>query len=95
MLQSSRYIQLAPNVVMHKKNDEALLLKLDSENVFALNTSATRIVTLLSEGLSVGAIVESLAREYGDGRSTDIDVDVERLVESLIAAGLVVESNRA
>ncbi len=94
MQQPSRYIQLAPHVVMHKKNDEALLLKLDGENVFVLNASATRIVALLSHGLSLGETVERLAREYGDGRSADIEIDVERLVERLTAAGLVVESSR-
>lgn len=95
MQQPSRYIQLAPHVVMHKKNDEALLLSLDRENVFALNASGTRIVSLLTEGQSVGATVERLAREHGDDPSADIETDVEQLIANLIAAGLVVESNRA
>jgi hypothetical protein len=81
-------VTLAPDVVLRVINGEALLLKLNAEDVFALNDTGTRIVQLFAEGRDLDAVLEALHEEYGVER-TELRQAISELVDALRARGLV------
>jgi hypothetical protein len=81
-------VTLAPDVVLRVINGEALLLKLNAEDVFALNDTGTRIVQLFTEGRDLDAVLEALHEEYGVER-TELRHAIRDLVDALRARGLV------
>jgi hypothetical protein len=82
------FVTLGPSVVLRIIKGEGLLLKLDAEDVFALNASGTRIVQLLLEGRDLDAVVSALEEGYSAERS-ELQRDVTNLVEQLRSRGLV------
>jgi hypothetical protein len=87
-------VTLAPDVVLRVINDEALLLKLNAEDVFALNDTGTRIVQLMTEGRDLEAVLDALEEEYGVER-VELQRAVTDLVDALRARGLVAVSRGA
>lgn len=87
-------VTLAPDVVLRVINGEALLLKLNAEDVFALNDTGTRIVQLMTEGRDLEAVVDALQDEYGVER-VELRQAVKDLVDALRARGLVAVSRGA
>ncbi len=87
-------VTLAPDVVLRVINGEALLLKLNAEDVFALNDTGTRIVQLMTEGRDLEAVVDALEEEYGVER-VELQQAVKDLVDALRARGLVAVSRGA
>jgi hypothetical protein len=81
-------LRFAPDVVVRHVGSEALALKLTAETAYSLNETAARIAVLISEGLTMHAIVERLAAEYGQPPDL-ISSEVERLVEDFGVKGLV------
>ena len=84
----------APDVVLQVVDDEALILKLRQEVVFALNETGARIAHLIAEGKSIDLVSETLAREY-ERCVTEIKPEVERLIASLKAKGVLIERRNA
>jgi hypothetical protein len=87
-------VTLAPDVVLRVINGEALLLKLNAEDVFALNDTGTRIVQLMTEGRNLEAVLDALEEEYGVER-LELQRAVTDLVEALRTRGLVTVSRGA
>jgi hypothetical protein len=87
-------VTLAPDVVLRVINGEALLLKLNAEDVFALNDTGTRIVQLMTEGRDLEAVLDALEEEYGVER-VELQRAVTDLVDALRARGLVAVSRGA
>ena len=87
-------VTLAPDVVLRVINGEALLLKLNAEDVFALNDTGTRIVQLMIEGRDLEAVLDALQEEYGVER-VELQQAVKDLVNALRARGLVAVSGQA
>ena len=83
----------APDVVLQVIDDEALILKLQQEVVFALNETGARIAHLIGEGQSIDLVSETLAREY-ERCVTEIRPEVERLIEVLKSKGVLVVRRR-
>jgi hypothetical protein len=81
-------VTLAPDVVLRVINGEALLLKLNAEDVFALNDTGTRIVQLIAEGRDLDAVLDALEEEY-DVERAELRQAVGDLVDALGARGLV------
>lgn len=79
----------AADVILKVIDREALVLKLDDEVVFSLNETGARIAQLIAEGRGIDAVVDVLVGEYAAQRS-DVDHEVTRLVETLLARGLLV-----
>lgn len=82
-------LAFAPDVVVQVINGEALILKLQEEEVFSLNETGARIAQLIGEGRSVDAVVDTLTAEYETSRA-DIEREVIDLVQALVSKGLVV-----
>jgi Coenzyme PQQ synthesis protein D (PqqD) len=88
-------VSFAPDVVLQVIDGDALLLKLQDEEVFSLNATGARIAELVAEGLFLDAIVARLAHEY-EASPSDVRKDVDDLVRTLRAKGLlVVETEEA
>lgn len=83
----------APDVVLQVIDDEALILKLQQEVVFALNETGARIAHLIGEGQSIEMVSETLAREY-ERCVTEIRPEVERLIDVLKSKGVLVVRRR-
>lgn len=80
---------LAPDVVFQVIKGEALILKLDDEQVFALNETGARIAELITQGHRVDAVAAALSAEFGVARDR-IDAEVRALVQSLVSRGLLI-----
>jgi hypothetical protein len=79
----------APDVVVQVINGEALILKLQEEEVFSLNETGARVAQLIAEGRSLDAVIDTLTAEYETSRQ-DIEREVTDLVQTLVSKGLVV-----
>ena len=87
MTDRQRYV-LAPEAVFKPSGEEALILKLDDETMFALNATGARIVALAVEGRDRGAIVRTLAEEYHSS-ADEIAREAGGLLDELVAGGLL------
>ena len=79
----------APDVVVQVINGEALILKLQEEEVFSLNETGARVAQLIGDGRSLDAVIDTLTAEYETSRQ-DIEREVTDLVQTLVSKGLVV-----
>jgi hypothetical protein len=80
--------RFAPDVVIQWSGDEAVLLKLTDETVFALNSTGARIAALINEGADLAHIVEQLGAEYQLPVGA-VEDDVRELLDVLLAKGLI------
>jgi coenzyme PQQ synthesis protein D (PqqD) len=85
--ESMRY-ELAADVVVQVADAEALLVKLNDENMFALNATGTEIVRAIAGGTPVDALVAQLADTYA-AVPADVERDVKALVAELVQRGLL------
>jgi hypothetical protein len=87
MPDTTRY-QLSPDAVLRTAGDEALIVKLEAEDMFGLNATGAHVVQRLLDGQSVDALIDELAAEYLADRR-DVERDVVDLVQTLVARGLL------
>jgi hypothetical protein len=85
--ETMRY-ELAADVVLQVADAEALLVKLNDENMFALNATGTEIVRAIAGGTAVDALVAQLADTYA-AVPADVARDVKALLAELVQRGLL------
>lgn len=88
MTRQDRYA-LSPDAVLQLGDGEALIVKLNAEDMFALNDTGAAIVQRLADGRAVSAVVEELASAYNVG-AEDVARDVQGLIAELLGRGLLV-----
>jgi hypothetical protein len=81
-------VQVPDDVLISNLQDESVILNLDSERYYGLDSVGTRILSVLTMSDSIEAAYNRLVQEY------DVDRDVLRqdliaLVENLVEQGLV------
>lgn len=81
-------VKVPEEVLISNLQDESVLLNLESERYYGLDTVGTRILSVLTTSDSIEAAYNTLVQEY------DVDADVLRqdllaLVESLVNQGLI------
>ena len=81
-------ISISKDVLTQELQDETVLLDLDSENYFGLDSVGTRIWQLLNEGQDEVAIVNTLLDEYEVEREV-LEKDISGLLSRLNEAGLI------
>ncbi len=81
--------ELAPDAVLQLADEEALLVKLTDENMYALNASGAAIVQRIAAGEPVGRVIDELAATF-DADPADVGRDVRDLVDELMRRGLLV-----
>lgn len=87
-------VSIPDDVLISNLQEESVILNLQSERYFGLDSIGTRILTLLSTSDSIEEAYEQLLREY------DVDEQVLRddlisLVQDLAEKGLVSINHRA
>lgn len=85
----SHQAQPADDVLFQQVGDEAVLLKLASENYFGLDAVGTRIWALLNEDSGLKRAYDILIDEY-EVEPDLLERDLLELVERMADAGLVV-----
>ena len=80
--------RLNPNVVAQRVEDQVVLVNLDTNRIFALNSTGARFWELLVQGRTAAEIHAELSEEYPvDG--TELQREMERLLDELKAEALV------
>jgi len=82
-------VSFAPDVIVQTIDGEALILKLQDEEVFSLNATGARIAQLIGEGQRLDTLIDILSSEYGLS-SKDVEREVDSLVQKLLSKGLVI-----
>ena len=82
-------LSFAPDVVVQVINGEALILKLQDEEVFSMNETGARDAQLIDEGRTLDGVIDALTDEYATPRE-EIERAVDDLVQALVSKGLVV-----
>ena len=85
----SQTIKISDDVLSQEVSGEMVLLDLKSEEYLGLNEVGARIWQLLQDGKSLDEISNILIEEY-DVSKEELDGDINRLVDELRDAGLVV-----
>ncbi len=81
----------APDVLKERLGDDLVLLRLATETYYGLNAVGARVWELLEQTGSAKDAVAALCAEF-DVLESRARADVERLVDDLLDAGLLIES---
>ncbi len=87
MANSQRYA-LPDDVILQLSGDEALLMKLNDEDMFALNATGADIIQGVAQGQDLEALIDELASTYQAHRSA-VESDVNMLIADLLERGLL------
>ena len=79
-------------VLISNLQEESVILNLDSERYYGLDSIGTRILSVLTTSNSIEAAYETLVQEYDVDRAVFRE-DLLELVENLIAQGLLVRDH--
>lgn len=86
-------VKIPDDVLISNLQDESVILNLDSERYYGLDSIGTRILSVLSTSDSIEAAYDTLVQEYDvDGQV--LRKDLLALVENLVEQGLVQISDR-
>lgn len=80
--------QLSPQVVSRRLGSSSVLVNLDSNAIYELNSTGARVVDLLASGLDDVALPNQLRTEFDDVSDT-VQSEVRRLLQDLETAGLI------
>jgi hypothetical protein len=83
------HVRAAENVVFRTVGDELVLLDYERGQYYGLDPIGARVWELLASGASTDEVVNTLTAEYETTRD-QLAADVARLVDELLASGLVV-----
>lgn len=81
-------VSIPDDVLISNLQEESVILNLQSERYFGLDSLGTRILTVLATSESIEAAYEKLLGEY-DVNGQVLREDLVALVEDLAAKGLV------
>jgi hypothetical protein len=80
--------QLNPQVVSRRLGASSVLVNLDSNAIYELNSTGARVVDLLTSGMDDLALPNQLRAEF-DEAGESVQSDVRRLLDELRTAGLI------
>ena len=82
-----------PDVVSQELEGEIVLVHLQTNRIYALNSTAARLWQLLQRGIGIEGIRDVLGREF-DVEPRELEREVEALLAELATQGLVVHAER-
>jgi len=88
----TKRIVVQPDVLVNVIDGESVLLNLKSESYFGLDEVGTRMWQVLTDSGSIQAAYETLLAEY-EVEPEKLRQDLERLIEQLVAHGLLETTN--
>ena len=80
------------DVLLSNLQEESVILNLDSERYYGLDSVGTRMLSVLTSSHSIEAAYERLAAEYDVDREM-LRKDLLELVEHLITQGLLIRDH--
>ncbi|HEY6661022.1 MAG TPA: PqqD family protein [Pyrinomonadaceae bacterium] len=87
-------VKIPDDVLISNLQDESVILNLDSERYYGLDSVGTRILSVLTTSDSIEGAYNTLIQEYDvDGQL--LRQDLLALVEDLVAQGLIEISHRS
>lgn len=86
---TERFRPNTPPVLQETLDDETIVVDLDSGSYYSLRGSGSYVWRLLESGVTVSEAADHVAQFYGEDRDA-VASDVTKLVEQLVADGLVV-----
>jgi hypothetical protein len=90
MLDRHKNYKLKTDVVFQPMDDSAIIVSLNSEDIFKLNATGTQIVSLIVKDKSFEEIITVLKESY-DIEAVDLIKEVNELIDDLFSAGLIEE----
>lgn len=87
-LAGSATFEPSGEILSQRLEGETVLLDLTSEKYFSIDATGTRIWQLVSEGVSLDSIVETLRCEF-DVEPATLNDDVREFLQELLRAGLI------
>lgn len=81
-------VRVPDDVLISNLQEESVILNLNSERYFGLDNVGTRMLSVLSESVSIEAAYQALLSEY-DVDPHVLRQDLTSLIESLAQQGLV------
>src|SRR5215217_8618190 len=81
-------VKIPDDVLISNLQDESVILNLDSERYYGLDSVGTRILSILTRSESIEAAYNTLTQEY-DVDSQVLRQDLLALVENLLEQGLI------
>ena len=81
-------VRVPDEVLISNLQEESVILNLNSERYFGLDNVGTRMLSVLSESVSIEAAYQALLSEY-DVDPHVLRQDLTSLIENLIEQGLV------
>ena len=90
MSASPKTYRLKPDVVFQPMDDDAIIVSLNSEEIYKLNQTGTQIVKLIEEQKSVPEIIDALKKIFKID-VIDLTTEVMQLLNELQKANLIEE----
>jgi len=84
----ARPLAIDPNVLYRRVEDELVLVKVSTNEIYALNTTGAMIWELISDGSNLDATVERLRDEY-DEPEARLRSDVDAFIDELRSGGFL------
>ena len=85
-------VKVPDDVLISTLQEESVILNLDSERYYGLDSVGTRMLSVLTTSNSIEAAYERLTAEYDVDREV-LRKDLLELVENLIAQGLLIRDH--
>lgn len=86
--ESARLVEVDPDVIFRRVDNELVLVKIATNEIFALNPTGARIWELLGEGADIDHTVQRLVEEYDAPKET-VRLEVEVFVTELQRQGFL------
>ena len=90
---SSRRVRHNPEVVASRVGQGGVLVHLQTNRIFELNTTGLRIWELVGEGRALEDVEQVLQREFA-GEPAHVRADMLELIEALSGEGLITDDER-
>jgi hypothetical protein len=90
MFDRHKNYKLKADVVFQPMDDSAIIVSLNSEDIFKLNATGTQIVSLIVKDKSFEEIITVLKVSYIIA-AVDLIKEVNELIDDLFSAGLIEE----
>jgi hypothetical protein len=89
----SRRVRHNPEVVASRVGHGGVLVHLQTNRIFELNTTGLRIWELVGEGRALEDVEQVLQREFA-GEPAHVRADMLELIEALSGEGLITDDER-
>lgn len=93
-MNKSQRFTFASGVLHQSFDEEALIVNLNTETVFSVNTTGAQIADLIAEETTVAKMIDILSNEY-DISTTELEHEVYSFLRELLTRQMIVviESN--